>query len=90
MLHYYSTDWQAILRSSKVLYRHWLATENPFPTATEGEFEGGEAIQEAIAEFTSQGGVISNGMSNSIIVLIYAIYVDGEITNQMRTMVCIF
>jgi hypothetical protein len=60
MLRYYKSDWQIILKRAKNLYRFWLATESPYPTPSQGYHEANEAIQEAMAEFRIEGGVLES------------------------------
>jgi hypothetical protein len=58
MLRYYSPEWQAVLRKAKATYRGWLVSENAYPSMKAGKNEAVEAIEEAIAEFEMEGGVL--------------------------------
>jgi hypothetical protein len=63
MLRYYRPDWQAVLKNAKNLYRFWLATKIAYPSSVQGYREANESIQEAIAHFKLEGGVL-NGTSS--------------------------
>jgi hypothetical protein len=87
MLRYYKSEWQAVLKNAKNLYRFWLATEHPYPSAAQGYVEAHEVIQEAIADFRIEGGVLESASNTFHPVLLSTFLVDDIVTTDMRRMV---
>ena len=67
MLQFYSPEWQAILKKAKAVYCGWLVSENAYPSMKAGKNEAVEAIEEAIAEFELEGGVLNHNGALKII-----------------------
>lgn len=67
MLRFYSPEWQAVLKKAKTTYRGWLVSENAYPSMKAGKNEAAEAIEEAIAEFELEGGVLDHDGALKII-----------------------
>jgi hypothetical protein len=66
MLRFYPDDWKMVLKKAKNIYRYWLVSENAYPTKDAGQNEANEGIQEAIAQFKLEGGVLNQGVFSII------------------------